>query len=465
MTLFDSYITRRRFLSGAAMVAAGAAAAACAPPGTGSGGGPSVTQTNKELNILTWNHFIPQFDTWFDPWVHDWANSQKLTKTSGARTLSAAVVDHINLADLPARAAAEVAAGAGHDMIQFIGQPSTYLYEHHLVDIGDVVSYAESKLGPLDPASNKIGKVNGVWRAWPDFFIDQPLIVRTDLVQQVGEDPASIKGWQDMLRVGTKLKSQLNKPGGIAISHCNDSNHSMRSIMWSFGASEVAADGKTVTVDSPQMRDFLTFMQEFYHKALYEDVFAWQDVSDNQWLDSGNGGFIHDAISSLNSVKGKTIGGVDIFTNSRTYPPMQSTVHPAGLDMPDYCAWGIWNWSPNVDNAKKFLRYYIDNYLLTFQQSRTYNAPTHYKQFDKGIYTDKSVGGDFWDAKFEPLNEWKGEKIATWGYPGPPTKQANQVLAQYIIPDMVQTAVRGTSSSDVNNAINFAVGQLKTIYT
>ena len=279
------------------MVAAGAAAAACAPPGTG-GGGPSVNQTNKELKIITWNHFIPQFDTWFNPWVQDWAAKENIKVT----------VDHINLADLPARAAAEVAAGAGHDLIQFIGQPSTYLYEHNLLDIGDVVSYAQSKLGPLDPASNKIGKVNGVWRAWPDFFIDQPLIVRTDLAQKVGEDPDSIKGWQDMLRVGKKLKG-LGKPGGIAISHCNDSNHSMRSIMWSFGASEVAADGKTVTVDSPQMRDFLSFMQEFYHKALYENVFAWQDVSDNQWYDSGDGGFIHDAISALNSVRGKTVGG------------------------------------------------------------------------------------------------------------------------------------------------------------
>lgn len=454
MTLLDSQITRRRFLGSAAMVAAGAAAAACAPPGTSSGGGgPAVAQTNKELKILTWNHFIPQFDQWFDPWVQDWATKEKITVT----------VDHINLADLPAREAAEVAAQAGHDLVQSIGQPSTYLYENNLVDVGDVVSYATSKLGPLDPASNKIGKINGVWRAWPDFFIDQPLIVRTDLVQQVGEDPASIKGWQDMLRVGKKLKA-IGKPGGIGISHCNDSNHSLRSIMWALGASEVAADGKTVTVDSAQMRDYLTFMQEFYHGALYEDVFAWQDVSDNQWLDSGNGGFIHDAISSLNSVKGKTIGGVDIFANSQIYPPMQSTAHPGGLDMPDYCAYWIWKWSPNQDNAKKFLRYYIDNYLQTFQESRDYNSPTHFQFFDKGIYTGSAAGGQYWDAKFQPLGEWKGDKIATWGYPGPPTAQANQVLAQYIIPDMVQTAVRGTSSSEVENAIKFGVSQLKNIY-
>ena len=458
MTLFDSNLSRRRFLSGAATAAAGLAAAACAPPGTAPSGtsssGPSVPQTNKELKILTWNHFIPQFDQWFDPWVKSWASSNNIDVS----------IDHINIADLPARFAAEVAARAGHDLIQMIAQPATYLYEHSLVDVGDIISYAESKLGTLDSASNKIGKVNGTWRAWPNFFIDQPLMMRKDILQQVGEDPGSIKGWEDVLRVGKKMKG-IGKPGGIAISHCNDSNHTLRSIMWSFGASEVGSDGKTVTVDTSQMRDYLTFMQELYHTALYEDVFAWQDVSDNQWMDSGNGGFIHDAISALNSVRGQLVNGVDIYAQVQTYPPMQSKAHPSGLDMPDYCAMGIWNWSPNQGNAKKFMKYYIDNYLLTFQQSRDYNSPTHFKFFDKGIYTDTSVGGQFLDIdKFGPLAKWKGDNIATWGYPGPPTAQANQVLAQYIIPDMVQTAVRGTSKSEVDAAISFAKNQLKTIY-
>lgn len=456
MPLFDRQVTRRRFIAGAATVAAGAAAVACAPPGTssgGGGGGPTVAQTNKELKILTWNHFIPEFDKWYDPWVQQWAQSQNITVT----------VDHINIADIPARAAAEVAAQAGHDLIQFIGQPSTYLFEHSLVDVGDVVKYAEDKLGALDSASNKIGKVNGTWRAWPNFFIDQPLIVRRDVAQQVGVDPDSVKGWEDVLAMGKKMKA-AGKPGGIAISHCNDSNHTNRSIMWSFGASEVASDGVTIAADSSQMRDFLTFMQEFYHGALYEDVFAWQDVSDNQWYDSGNGGFIHDAISALNSVRGKTVGGIDLFGQAKTYPPMISKAHPNGLDMPDYCAFGLWKWSPNQENAKKFLKYNVDNYLTIFQQSRDYNSPTHYKLFDKGIYSDKSVGGEFLDIeKFGPLAKWKGDSIATWGYPGPPTAQANQFLAQYILPDTVQTAVRGTSKSDVENAIKFCVSQMKAI--
>jgi len=451
--LWKKPITRRDLLAGAAAVGLGAAAAACAPPGTSSGGGGGGGNGNKELRLLTWNHFIPEFDQWFDPWFHAW----------GAKNGIKTTVDHIAIQDLPARFAAEVAAHAGHDMIQMVGQVSTYLYERDLADVSDVVDYAVSKLGPLDSASTKLGKVHGVWRAWPNFFIDQPLLMRTDLLQQVGVDPNSIKTWQDVMSAGQKL-AKIGKPGGMAISHCNDSNHNMRSIMWSFGASEIGADGKTITVDSPQMRDFLGFMQEFYHTALYPDVFAWQDVSDNQWLDSGNGGFIHDAISALNSVKGKVIGGVDIFANTRLYPPLTSSAHPNGIDMPDYCGFGIWNWSPNQGAAKQFLRYYIDNYLLTFQQSRTYNSPPHFQLFDKGIYSDPSVGGQFLDTKFAPLAMYKGDQIATWGYPGPPTREANQVLASYIIPDIVQQAVRGTDKKAIDDAISFGVNQMKSVF-
>ncbi len=449
--LWNKPITRRELLGGAAALGLGAAAAACAPPGTTGGGGGGGG--NKELRLLTWNHFIPEYDQWFDPWFKAWGDKNGIKTT----------VDHIAIQDLPARSAAEVAAQAGHDMIQFVGQTSTYLYQRDLTDVGDVVNYAISKLGPLDSTSNKIGKVNSVWRAWPNFFIDQPLLMRTDLLQQVGVDPASIKTWQDVMSAGQKLKA-IGKPGGLAISHCNDANHNMRTIMWSFGASEIAADGKTITVDSPQMRDFLTFMQEFYHTALYEDVFAWQDVSDNQWLDSGNGGFIHDAISALNSIKGKVIGGVDIFAQTALYPPMTSKLYPDGLDMSDYCGFGIWKWSPNQGAAKQFLHYYIDNYLLTFQQSRTYNSPTHFQLFDKGIYSDKSVGGSYLDAKFANLAKYKGDQLASWGYPGPPTREANQVLATYIIPDMVQVAVRGTTKKAIDDAVGFGVNQMKSVF-
>jgi len=59
---------------------------------------------------------------------------------------------------------------------------------------------------------------------------------------------------------------------------------------------------------------------------------------------------------------------------------------------------------------------------------------------------------------------YKGDQIATWGYPGPPTREANQVLASYIIPDIVQQAVRGTDKKAIDDAISFGVNQMKSVF-
>src|SRR6266576_2345348 len=60
------------------------------------------------LRILQWSHFIPAYDTWFD---------SKLVKEWGEKNGVKVRVDHIPHLELPARMAAEYAAGAGDDII------------------------------------------------------------------------------------------------------------------------------------------------------------------------------------------------------------------------------------------------------------------------------------------------------------------------------------------------------------
>src|SRR5258708_25285666 len=60
------------------------------------------------LRILQWSHFIPAYDNWFD---------SVFTKEWGEKNGVKVRVDHIPHLELPARMAAEFAAGAGHDII------------------------------------------------------------------------------------------------------------------------------------------------------------------------------------------------------------------------------------------------------------------------------------------------------------------------------------------------------------
>src|SRR3989441_10870375 len=60
------------------------------------------------LRILQWSHFIPAYDNWFDTvFVKEWGDK------NGVKVR----VDHIPHLELPARMAAEFAAGAGHNLM------------------------------------------------------------------------------------------------------------------------------------------------------------------------------------------------------------------------------------------------------------------------------------------------------------------------------------------------------------
>src|SRR4029450_14089804 len=104
---------RRRMLQLAGATMAGAALAGCTSgeetvqpqvaPGVPT---PSTTFTEPtrklsgDLKILLWSHFVPAHDQWFDPWAQEWGKQVGVNVT----------VDHINLAEIPARTAAEIQA-------------------------------------------------------------------------------------------------------------------------------------------------------------------------------------------------------------------------------------------------------------------------------------------------------------------------------------------------------------------
>src|SRR5213596_1644974 len=88
------------------------------------------------LRILQWSHFIPAYDTWFD---------NVFTKEWGEKNGVKVRVDHIPHLELPARMAAEFAAGAGHDLIMNASSILTRLYYKSLVDLNDVYDAAGKK--------------------------------------------------------------------------------------------------------------------------------------------------------------------------------------------------------------------------------------------------------------------------------------------------------------------------------
>src|SRR5262245_59210086 len=155
-------VTRRNFLAttGAAAGAAGLGQAISAPFVA-----PALAQT-KTLKIIQWSHFIPQYDKWIDGFAKDWGRANGVTVT----------VDHIPHLELPARAAAEVSAGAGHDIFGFNGSGGPHLYAKHVQDMTLLIQEVEKKHGKMLPMGRQIAwnDATGSWLAFPDYFIDFP---------------------------------------------------------------------------------------------------------------------------------------------------------------------------------------------------------------------------------------------------------------------------------------------------
>src|SRR2546425_2729922 len=104
------------------------------------------------LRILQWSHFIPAYDAWFD---------NKLTKEWGDQNGVKVRVDHIPHLELPARMAAEYAAGAGHDIIMNGSSILTRLYYKSLADLTHIYDAAGKKHGGWIPTAKSPVQAQG----------------------------------------------------------------------------------------------------------------------------------------------------------------------------------------------------------------------------------------------------------------------------------------------------------------
>jgi multiple sugar transport system substrate-binding protein len=130
--------SRREFLKQAGIGAAGLAA------------GPAILNTafaqtsgRRSLRILQWSHFVPTHDKWYDQYAKEWGEKNNVD----------VIVDHIGLADLRSTFASEVAAGKGHDIVEFIDPPSDF--EPSVMDLTDLNQEAVKRFGKQLPVATR----------------------------------------------------------------------------------------------------------------------------------------------------------------------------------------------------------------------------------------------------------------------------------------------------------------------
>ncbi len=424
-------VDRREFLK---VAGAGVAAASSIPWIAGKA--PAQIR-GTSLRILQWSHFVPAYDVWFDKFVKEWGDK------NGVK----ARVDHIPHLELPARFAAEFAAGAGHDIIYFVGTILTGLYYKNLVDITDITERIGKKWGGWIPAAVPLSVAEGRWYAVPDFYILAPMLVRKDLLD--ANNLAFPDTWEQARVVARTLRPK-GHPTGIAFSHCNDANLFLRSVVFSHGGQEADASGQNILLDSKETREGLRFLKALFDDGMTPEVFSWDDASDNRYLASGVACWIHDAISAYRTTEDTN---PPVFKN--TFLGLEPQGQPGKrVSIANANAYAIWKFSKNQAAAKEFLMSLADSWKDQMVASRGYNMP-----FVKDAYK-KPMPIIGTDPKLQILQDFP-DFVAFFGHPGPFTTPIQEVVASFIFPDMCTKVARG---QNIDDTVKWAMGEYRRIY-
>ena len=428
----DHSVSRRRFLT---VTGAGVAGASLL---TMFGARQAPAQIKgTSLRMLIWSHYVPAYDVWFDDFTKKWGEKNGVNVR----------VDHIPHLELPARYAAEFAAGAGHDLMYFAGQILTGHYYKNLIDLSDLADGLGKKYGGWLESAKSAAQVGGRWYAIPDYFISIPVLYRKDLFASVGLGEP--KSWEDLRNAARQLKPK-GHPAGMQFSHCNDANHNWRGLMYCFGAKETDASGQNIAIDSKEMREALKFSKAMYEEGMTAEVFSWDDASDNRYLASGVACWIHDAISAYHSTR---VTNPKVFEQTFVLPEVAG---PAGLkwNVGEPNVWAVWKFSKNVPAAKEFIQALADSQKEAMQASLGYNMPFLKDQYKKPM---PYLGND---PKLSTLQE-QAQITAFFGFPGPMTPAAQEVLTTFIIPDMFTRVAR---EGDIEGTMKWGVGEIRRIY-
>ncbi len=401
-------------------------------------------QKKHRLTILQWNHFVPQFDQWFD---------QVFARQWGDANDTEVIIDRVGMTSLNSRAQAEVQRGRGHDLFMFLRPPPSY--EDHVIDHAEIYQECELQVGKpnniaisstYNPATNK-------FFGFSDSYVPDPINYRKDLWDDVGVYPDS---WENIRKGGAAILKKHKIPIGLGLASELDSNMGLRSLMHSFGASVHNEDFKIV-LDSPETLEAVKFMKSLYQEAMTEEVFSWDPSSNNRMLLAGHGSLSLNAISITRTGESQKIRLSDqIHLASAARGPAQKI----GLYHLMH-AYVIWKFARNKDGASQFLVDYVKNFREAFKASGFYNFPC----FPDTVPDLKALVAN--DSNAIPSNKYAVlSDVEDWttslGYPGTANAVIDETFGEWIISDMFAAAARDRSSPE--EAVKIAAAKVNKIY-
>lgn len=400
----------------------------------------------KTLKIIQWSHFVPAYDIWFD---------QTFCKQWGQKHDTNVVVDHINLNDLPARAASEAQARKGHDLFMFLSPPAAY--EKMVVDMSHVYQEVEKKHGKKIDLAHKstYNPKSKKYFAFSDSYAPDPGNWHKDWWTEAGY-PNGPDSYDDLRSGAKKIKDKTGHPCGLGLSQELDTNMAMRALLWSFGGAEQDEAGN-VAINSKGTIEALKFMKALFQESETAEVFTWTPPSNNQAMLAGRVSYVANAISITRQAEREHLPIDSKIMISRALKgPVRRIAAEHVMD-----CYVVWEFAENKEGAQQFLIDYMDAFHDGFVAGQFYNFPC----FPSVVPNLKQEIAS--DPRSNPSDKYKvlGD-VLDWatnvGYPGYATAAIDEAFKTFVIPTMFAKVARGDETPE--NAARIAETEYKRIF-
>jgi len=360
---------------------------------------------------------------------------------------------------VPAAIASELAAGAGHDLVEDV--KSLAQYEKSVLDLTDVVEELNNRHGEQLPMArrNSYNPTTNVFYGLCHGYAPDPGNYRRSHWEHV-DQPDGPSSWEELLEGGARIKQEQRIQLGIGMSNETDSRMAAQTLLWAYGAA-IQDENENVTINSPETVAAVAYMKELFAQAMTPEVFGWNTASNNQLLAAGRASYILNSISAYRTAqKNQSQVDKDIFFRSPLVGPAGDASalahgHAVFISM-------IPTFSPNADTAKEFLLHYVGNYAAACSQSELYNFPawpSTVPELGDWLDTDP-YGSEPLDklAVLRSANDW----TTNLGHPGPANAAMGEIFALPTLPNMMARAATGQQSP--NDSVAQTEGEINAIF-
>jgi ABC-type glycerol-3-phosphate transport system substrate-binding protein len=437
--------TRRKLLQSTAFGAAAAVAAPYVRSAHAAG----------RLTIGFWDHWVPGANDTLTKLCQEWGEKEKVDVQ----------IDYItsqgdkNLLTI----AAEHQARSGHDILQMPAWEPLDKADA-LEPVDDIMKKIISENGNASGAVEYLGKQKGHWVAVPATNGSQvkPPVARISMFKKFcdidvqamypagkpNDEMAEKWDWNMFLTAAEKCHKG-GFPFGIGLGQTTDSVDWVGAVFNSHGATLVNEKGD-ITVKSDQTKQVLEWFKKLV-QFLPNDVFAYDDASNNKWLVSGKGALI------LNPPSAWSVAKRDNLEVAKDCWHFAAPRGPKGRFSPGLpYFWAVWSFSQNKSAAKGLLTHISQRSAIEkmVAASNGYDIPAYEKCLDFNTWSEvEPPKGTVYN--YPPRGK---QVVSLAGAPAPP-KIAHQIYVQATMTKMVAKCTQGGQTID--QAIAWAADELE----